>query len=110
MEIFGPIENFFKRPEEAVSPGGDCVLYHLRAHLEKLYVWPYIFWCILVVPVPYFAGLYYLEKHKLIDYENFWDVRPGCMQASICLIRWSILAVVALAVMRIKDWIGSFGR
>ena len=30
-------ENFFKRPSEPASSGGDCVLYHLRVDLEKLY-------------------------------------------------------------------------
>jgi hypothetical protein len=37
MLFSGPIENFFKRPSEPASSDGDCVLYHLRVDLEKLY-------------------------------------------------------------------------
>ena len=37
MLFSGPIENFFKRPNEPALSDGDCVLYHLRVDLEKLY-------------------------------------------------------------------------
>jgi hypothetical protein len=37
MLFSGSIENFFKRPSEPASSEGDCVLYHLRVDLEKLY-------------------------------------------------------------------------
>ena len=37
MEIQGPLENFFKSPEQAPDPKGDGILYNLRVDLEKLY-------------------------------------------------------------------------
>jgi hypothetical protein len=37
MQFSGPIENFFKQPNELASSDGDGVLYHLRVDLEKLY-------------------------------------------------------------------------
>jgi hypothetical protein len=37
MQFSSPIETFFKRPNQGPSPEGDCVLYHLRVDLEKLY-------------------------------------------------------------------------
>jgi len=37
MITSGPVESFFKSPEDAPSPDGDCVLYHLRVGLEKIY-------------------------------------------------------------------------
>ena len=37
MITSGPLESFFKLPQHPPSPDGDCVLYHLRIGLEKLY-------------------------------------------------------------------------
>jgi len=37
MEIQGPLENFFKSPDQAPDPKGDGILYNLRVDLEKLY-------------------------------------------------------------------------
>ena len=37
MEIQGPLENFFKSPDQAPDPNGDGILYSIRADLEKLY-------------------------------------------------------------------------
>lgn len=37
MIFEGPIEIFFKSPTESPSAEGDCILYHLRSDLEKLY-------------------------------------------------------------------------
>ena len=37
MIIDGPIENFFKNPSLEPSQTGDCILFHLRRDLEKLY-------------------------------------------------------------------------
>lgn len=37
MIASGPLESLFKLPQHPPSPDGDCVLYHLRLGLEKLY-------------------------------------------------------------------------
>ncbi len=37
MITSGPLESFFKSPQDPPSADGDCVLYHLRVGLEKLY-------------------------------------------------------------------------
>lgn len=37
MDIQGPLENFFKSPDQAPDPNGDGILYSIRADLEKLY-------------------------------------------------------------------------
>lgn len=37
MIINGPVESFFKNPKDNPSSRGDCILYHLRRDLEKLY-------------------------------------------------------------------------
>jgi hypothetical protein len=37
MIITGPIESFFKPPKITPSDEGDCILFHLRRDLEKLY-------------------------------------------------------------------------
>lgn len=37
MITTGPIENFFKSPNEPPSNKGDCILFHLRSDLQKLY-------------------------------------------------------------------------
>ncbi len=37
MEFHGPLENFFKSPDQEPDPSGDGILYNLRVDLEKLY-------------------------------------------------------------------------
>jgi hypothetical protein len=37
MEFQGPLENFFKSPDQEPDPKGDGILYNLRVDLEKLY-------------------------------------------------------------------------
>ena len=37
MITSGPVQIFFKQPDEPVAAAGDCVLYHLRSDLEALY-------------------------------------------------------------------------
>ena len=37
MEFEGPLEAFFKSPDQTPDPKGDGILYNLRADLEKLY-------------------------------------------------------------------------
>lgn len=37
MIIIGQIESFFKNPSLEPSQSGDCILFHLRRDLEKLY-------------------------------------------------------------------------
>jgi hypothetical protein len=37
MIINGPTENFFKHPSLEPSQEGDCILFHLRRDLEKVY-------------------------------------------------------------------------